>query len=137
MRRKKLGMFQIRFKVIDRVLLAAMMLLVIATMFIFNAYANNAEKSQVDFVQLVMEKTSLNQKDQFEAFVEDKVKILKAMAGYPEIYGMDRQKQSDFVKNHSAKWGFRHIFIMDLDGIGFYPEEALTRNQGGEVFFLM
>lgn len=135
MGRKKLGMFQIRFKAIDRVLLAGMLLLVIATMLVFNAYTNSAENNQIDFVQMVMENTSLNQKEQFENFVDDRVRILKALAGYPEIYQMNREEQAAFIKNRSAKWGFRHIFVMDMEGTGFYPEEDLVRNQGGEVFF--
>ena len=49
MRRKKLGMFQIRFKMLDRMLLAGMSLLVVVALLIFNAYTNNAEKNQIDF----------------------------------------------------------------------------------------
>lgn len=135
MGRKKLGMFQIRFKVFDRVLLAGMSLLVIIAMFVFKTYANNAETNQIDFVQLVMEKTSLNQKDQFESFVDEKIRILRALASHPEIYRMNTAEQTSFIKNRSVKWGFRHIFIMDMEGTGYYPEEGVTRNQGGELFF--
>ena len=135
MGRKKLGIFQIRFKLFDRILLVGMSLLVIATMTVFHAYTNKAETNQVDFVQLVMEKNTLNQKDQFESFVNEKVGILQVLAGYPEIYEMDKAEQSAFIRGRSAKWGFRHIFIMDTEGIGIYPEEGITRNQGGEQFF--
>ena len=128
-------MFRIRFKTIDRALLAGMLLLIIVTMVAFNAYTSNAEQSQIDFVRLVLEENTMNQREQFETFVDDKIRVLKSMAAYPEIYQMDREKQTAFIKNHSAKWGFRHIFVMDTEGIGFYPEEALTRNQGGELFF--
>jgi len=128
-------MIQIRFKAIDRVLLAGMLLLVIVTMVVFNAYTSNAEQSQIDFVRMVLEENTMSQKEQFETFVDDKIRVLKSMATYPEIYQMDKDLQSAFIKNHSAKWGFRHIFIMDTGGTGFYPEEALTRNQGGEMFF--
>ena len=54
--KKKLGMFQIRFKVIDRALLAAMLLLIAVTMVVFHKYTDNAEQNQIDFVRLVMEK---------------------------------------------------------------------------------
>ncbi len=128
-------MFRIRFKAIDRALLAGMLLLVIVTMAAFNAYTSNAEQSQIDFVRMVLEENTMSQKEQFEAFVDDKIRVLKSMTAYPEIYQMDREKQSAFIKNHSVKWGFRHIFIMDMGGTGFYPEESITRNQGGEMFF--
>ena len=113
MRRKKLGMFQIRFKAIDRALLAGMLLLIVATMVAFHGYTENAEQSQINFVQLVMEKNAINQAEQFETFVDEKIAILKALAAYPEIYKMDKSQQSAFIKNRSAKWGFRHIFVMD------------------------
>lgn len=135
MGRKKLGMFQIRFKAMDRVLLAGMLLLVLVTMLIFKAYTDNAEQNQIDFVQLVMEKASLNQKDQFESYVDEKIRVLKALAGYPQISEMNREAQTEFIKSRSAKWGFGHIFVMDPSGTGFYPEEGVTRNQGGEQFF--
>ncbi|MBQ8632628.1 MAG: diguanylate cyclase [Lachnospiraceae bacterium] len=135
MKRKKLGMFQIRFKMIDRALLAAMLLLIAVTMVVFHKYTDNAEQNQIDFVRLVMEKNAVNQAGQFETFVDEKIRVLKAMASYPEIYKMDKDQQSAFIKNRSAKWGFRHVFVVDTDGYGFYPEEALTRYQGGEVFF--
>lgn len=135
MRRKKLGMFQIRFKAIDRALLAGMLLLVIATMVVFHSYTEKAEQSQIDFVQLVMEKNAINQAETFETFVDEIVNVLKALAAYPDIYKMDKEQQTAVIKNRSAKWGFRHIFIMDTNGYGFYPEEALTRYQGGEQFY--
>lgn len=128
-------MFQIRFRAIDRVLLAGVLLLVIVTMVMFHAYTDNAKQNHIDFVQLVMEKNAVNSAEQFENFVDEKIGVLKAMAGYPEIYKMDRDAQSVFIRNHSAKWGFRHIFIVDNAGNGFYPEEAVTRYQGGEAFF--
>ncbi len=135
MRRKKLGMFQIRFKAIDRMLLAGVFLLVVVTMGIFHTYTNNAKQNQIDFVQLVMEKNAINQAKQFETFVDEKIKLLKAMTEYPEIYKMDKDVQSAFIKHHSTKWGFRHIFVVDTEGNGFYPEESVTRYQGGEVFY--
>ena len=71
MRRKKLGMFQIRFKAIDRALLAGMLLLIVATMVAFHGYTENAEQSQINFVQLVMERNAINQAEQFETFVDE------------------------------------------------------------------
>ena len=135
MKRKKLGMFQIRFKAIDRVLLAGTLLLVIVTMAMFHAYTENAEQNQIDFVQLVMEKNAVNQAERFESFVDEKVRVLKAIAAYPEIYKMEKEQQAAFIKYRSAKWGFCHLFVVDTVGYGFYPEEALIRYQGGEVFF--
>ena len=43
MGRKKLGMFQIRFKVMDRLLLVGILVLVIVTMVLFGAFATKAE----------------------------------------------------------------------------------------------
>lgn len=135
MGRKKLGMFQIRFKVMDRLLLVGILVLVIVTMVLFGAFATKAEKNQVDFVQMMMEKTSLYQREQFESFINDRINTLKVLATYPEIYEMDKERQSEFIRYRSGSFGFRHIFVMDMQGMGFYIEEGIVRNQGWERFF--
>lgn len=137
MGRKKLGMFRIRFKLLDRMLLTGMSLTVVVALVIFNAYTNNAEKNQINFVQLVMEKTSMNQKKQFEDFVDEKIGVLRTLATYPEIYEMNPKEQEVFIGSRAENLGFRHIFVMDMNGIGYYFEEGVTRNQHSEVFLPM
>ncbi|MDO5516426.1 MAG: methyl-accepting chemotaxis protein [Clostridium sp.] len=42
---------------------------------------------------------------------------------YPELV-----RQADF-------WGFKHIFIMDVNGISYYAEDNTIKDQSGEEFF--
>ncbi|MBP3610409.1 MAG: GGDEF domain-containing protein [Lachnospiraceae bacterium] len=135
MGRKKLVMFRLRYTLFDRVLLAGMTLLVIITMVLFYLYTGRTEENQIDFVRLVMEKTSLSQKERFETFVDDKVALLQALAAYPEIYEMNPEVQAEFVCGRSEKLGFHHIFVMNRDGNGFYFDEGVIKNQRNESFY--
>ena len=136
MGRKKLGMFRMRFKFIDRVLLIGMSFLVIITKVIFMHYTNVVEQHQIDYVQMMMEKSCFNQREQFKAFVDDKVAILSALVTYPQIYEMNLEEQTEFLSLRSENFGFRHIFVMDMKGNGYYIEEGLIRNQYNEKFFM-
>ena len=104
-------------------------------MLVFSTYTQSAKANQIDLVSVVMEKMAANQKQQFESFVEDKIDILKALAEYPEIYEMDEAKQEAFIKGRSSDWGFNHIFVMDANGVGYYIDEEVHRNQKHEAFF--
>lgn len=128
-------MFRLRFTLPDRILLVGVILLVIVTMIIFHLYTNRIEENQIDFVQLVMEKNSMSQKERFESFVEDKVALLQALATYPEIYEMDPEIQTEFICGRSEKLGFHHIFVMDLNGNGFYFDEGVVKQQRNESFY--
>lgn len=135
MGRKKLVMFRLRYTLFDRVLLVGMTLLVIITMVIFHLYANRIEENQIDFVQLVLEKNSMSQKERFETFVDDKVALLQALATYPEIYEMNAERQTEFICDRSVKLGFHHIFVMDTNGIGYYFDDGVVKNQRNESFY--
>lgn len=135
MKRKKLELDKIRITLWDRLLITTVILLTMITLVFFHVYTENAQKNQISFVQISMEKMAQNQKSQFISFVNDKVQLLKALASYQEIYEMDLEKQRAFIKNHSVSLGFRHIFVMDTAGIGYYFEEDLSRDQRQEIFF--
>lgn len=119
----------------DFLLVAAASILVIFVTGLFFVQTNNAKSGQIELVQDVMEKTAENQRDLFETFIDDKISTLKTLASYPDIYEMDLKKQRDFIKGRSARWGFSHIFVMDMDGMGYYIEDGIRKNQSTEEFF--
>ena len=86
-------------------------------------------------IQDTMEIISDNQKSQFQDYIDDKVKRLQDLATFKEIKGMNASRQSQFVKGRSQELGFHHIFVMDMEGIGHYFDEGITRNQKDEPFF--
>lgn len=119
----------------DFLLVAAASTLVIFVTGLFFVLTNNAKSGQIELVQDVMDKTAENQRDLFETFIDDKISTLKTLASYPDIYEMDMKKQRDFIKGRSARWGFSHIFVMDMDGMGYYIEDGIRKNQSTEEFF--
>ena len=48
---------------------------------------------------------------------------------------MDELKQLRMIKQKSYRFGFYHIFVMNKDGVGFYIDENVHRDQKEEDFF--
>lgn len=115
--------------------MAAASILVIFVTGLFFVQTQSAKTGQIELVQDVMAKTADNQRDLFETFVDDKISVLKTLATYPDIYEMDLKKQRDFIKGRSARWGFSHIFVMDMNGMGYYIEDGIRKDQSKEEFF--
>ena len=91
------------------------------------------KEEQIILVHESMEILAENQRLQFQQFIDNKVEILGALAKYPQIYEMDKEQQSEFIRNHSQELGFHQIFVMDKAGKAFYIEENITRNQKKET----
>lgn len=119
----------------DFLLVAVASTLVIFLTGLFFQQTKNAKVVQIELVQDVMAKTAENQKELFENFMNDKITVLKTLATYPDIYEMDMKKQRDFIKGRSARWGFSHIFVMDMNGMGYYIEDGIRKDQSKEDFF--
>ncbi len=119
----------------DFILVAAASTLVFCVMCLFFVQTSSAKKGQIELIIDVMDKTAANQKDLFETYVDDHIATLRTLATYPDVYEMDEDKQKAFIKGKSADWGFSHIFVMNMEGIGYYIEEGIHRDQSGEEFF--
>ncbi len=119
----------------DYGLIAMISLSILIVMLVFSVFTSNAKQSQINLVKDVMEKLSENQKEQFEDFIDEKINTLKTLVSYPEIYEMNESEQKKFIKGRSSKWGFSQLFVMDMEGNGYYVEEGVHRKQAGEAFF--
>ncbi len=119
----------------DYCLLVVVTLLIVLVMGMLYIYTGNAKKNQVDLIHEVMEQTAENQKKQFETYIDEKVHILKALVSYPDIYGMDPEVQHEIIRDRAGEIGFNHLFVMDTDGLGYYFEEGVIRDQREEQFF--
>lgn len=135
MKRKKRNLQIQKLKKWDYFLLVGLFVIIMLVMGMRQIYMSNVKKNQVDLVQEVMEQTAENQKNQFEQFIEDKVNILQALADYPEIYEMDANVQERFLNDRAKKLGFNHIFVVDTDGLGYYFEDGVIKDQHDEEFF--
>lgn len=119
----------------DYWLVVGVSLLIILVMFIFNTYSANAKQAQVNLVKDFMAETSESKKDQFEQYVEERIRTLQILVTYSDIYEMDEDAQKEFLFGRSAKLGFSHLFIVNMQGTGYYIDENVHRNQSGEDFF--
>ncbi len=89
----------------------------------------------MQLVQDSMDIIADNQRLQFEQYIGNKIDILQGLVLFPDIYEMDTMKQKRFIKNRSKALGFHHLFVMQKDGMAYYIEEDLCRNQRDEPFY--
>ena len=97
--------------------------------------SNNYKENQEELIEDAMTLQADSYKEKFEGYIEDKVELLKGFASYPAVASMIERKQSEFLKNRADDLGFLHFFVMDMEGIGYYFDEEVTRNQSTEPFF--
>lgn len=128
-------MQKLKLRALDRCIIIIASVLVLMVLLFFSMYIYKAEKSQIELIQLMMKQTSENQKAQFESCIDEKVQLLQTLVTYPDIYKMHDDEQKAFIENRSEGLGFHHLFVMDKDGIGYYIDENVYRNQKNEAFF--
>ena len=135
--KKKRNPLQVGLKlnIFDRCLIFIVPFLIIVVLIVSHVFTYNAKESQRDLISIVMEKMAANQKNQFESYIDDKIQILEALATFPDIYNMKEEEQSAFLSNRAEALGFHHLFIMNKNGIGYYIDENVHRNQNDDPFF--
>lgn len=67
----------------------------------------------------------------------EKYQDLEYISNLPEIVSMDWKQQYPVLKEKASYFGFEHIFIMTVDGIGYYAEDGSIKDQSKEEFFEM
>lgn len=136
MRKKKTISNKISYiKPIDGCILFAVFVMFVVLIAGVSVGTNRYKDSQVLLVHDSMDILADNQRVQFEQYIDNKIDLLRGLVTFPEIYEMDTVKQGEFIKGRSKALGFHHLFIMKADGMAFYVEENLCRNQKGEPFF--
>lgn len=110
----------------------AMFLVLIAGIFVVS---DDYKKNQEELIEDAMTLQASGHKDKFEGYIDDKVELLKGLADFPAVTCMVARKQSELLKNRADELGFLHLFVMDMNGIGYYFDEDTTRDQSEEPFF--
>lgn len=98
-------------------------------------YMESAKQNEIDLIQEVMKNESHNLHIQFDELLEERIESLQAIASYPDIYEMDQERQKKFLRQRSFRFGFNHIFVMDMNGIGYYIDDDVRKDQSEEEFF--
>lgn len=61
--------------------------------------------------------------------------LLSYVASLPEVQSMDRKQLRPVLLEQAQIWGFEQLFIMSLDGKGYYPNDDVVKEQSEEEFF--
>lgn len=131
----RLHVRRLKLKPLDYIMLLGAIGSIIALLLGLSNYMERAKQSETNLIQEEMNKEGHNLKAQFDELLENKVEILQALASYPDVYEMDEARQKRFLKQRAFRFGFNHIFIMNMDGIGYYIDEDVHRDQSEEEFF--
>lgn len=126
---------RLKLKPLDYVMLLGAIGSIIAILLGLGNYMESAKQNQTNLIQEEMNKESHNLKAQFDELLEERVEVLQALASFPDVYEMDEARQRRFLKQRAFRFGFNHIFVMNMDGIGYYIDEDVHRDQSEEEFF--
>ena len=67
--------------------------------------------------------------------IEVRIEQLEYISKLDSIQSMDWNEQYPTLLEEAEAWDFKHIFIMDTKGIGYYAETNTIRDQSKEEFF--
>ncbi len=119
----------------DAIVLGGVFLMLIVLIMGISISVDHYKDTQLVRVQETMDVVSESQKEHFEEYINKKVEILQGLVAFTEINSMVSSKQQLFLEGRSDDLGFHHLFVIDSNGIGYYFEEGITRDQSGEQFF--
>lgn len=122
----------IKMKKLDAVLMMGMVLMVL-TFFAFSIWgcisAYNTIKEEAKEKVL---RSSMAAASEVNRVLGIKLEVLSYIASVPEIYGMDFKEQKTYINGKDDQTGFHHLFVVDLEGKGYYFEESVILNSKGE-----
>lgn len=125
----------IKLRFIDKMVLIILAITFSITMVTTIITIKQSKDNQKKIVRDSMELFSIEQKRKFEDNINNKIEILQYISSFKEIYGMNVTEQKKFIEGRSELIGFRHIFIVNTEGIGYYIDEDVFRKQKDEQFF--
>ena len=122
-------------RLLDKVIIITLIVILSIIMIMTNITIKQSKANQKKSVQDYIEIFSAKQRNIFESYINNKIEILKYIASFSEIYGMNQMEQKRFIEGRSELIGFEHIFIVDKNGVGYYVDENVFRNQEKEPIF--
>lgn len=121
-------------KPMDVIILMVVFVMFIALIIGVAIRTRSYKENQILLIQDSMRMLAQTQKVQFERYIDEKVNLLKGLATFPDIYEMEDDRQKLFIKERSEILGFEQLFVMRDNGVAYYIEEDLYRNQKYEPF---
>lgn len=125
----------VNLRFIDKIVLIILAITFIVIILMTDIAVEQSKVNQEKIVQDSIELFSIEQKNKFESEINNKIRILKYISSFEEIYGMNTAQQKKFIEGRSELIGFSHIFVVNTEGIGYYIDENVFRAQKDEPFF--
>jgi len=96
---------------------------------------NSYKKSQIQLTNQVLHQMSESQALQLWGIIDDKETMLKLFAGFEEFEDMDRSVYGPFIVEELSDIGFDEVFVVDMDGIGYFPQTDEEKDFFGGEFW--
>ncbi len=138
MGKKKKMYLGLKLNKLDTIFIAGVSCLMLFVLMLFSVYTQNVKDSEEDLIRIVLERMSVNQKAQFEQYIDEKIQTLEGLAGLSAVYEMKDADIKALLKGNAKDFGFEYFFVMKADGVGYYFDEGVSdvyRNQKDEPFF--
>ena len=120
----------------DYLILGLVFALIIIVRVVTGIHTYQYRQNQVETVKAIIHKTVGNEAAIIDKYFNEYLDKLQMMALFPQIYEMDEKTQEAFLKNRSSMLDFEYMFVVDTNGMGYYFDEGVVRNQKKEPFFL-
>ena len=134
--RKRRLKLDFRLNRLDSVLIVTVSCLLVFVLVIFHFYTSNVKASQENMIGIVLERMSENQRNHFESYVDEKVRVLDGFVKYSDVYEMDDVRIRSFLRGKAKYFGFEYMFLMKADGTGYYFDTGgQYKDQKDEPFY--
>ena len=136
MKRKRRSLrLDFKLKKFDTFLIIGVSSLLVFVLMLFHLFTYSVKNSEHQLIRLVLERMSENQKTQFETYIDEKIQVMEALITFPEVYEMKDTNIKNFLGGKAKEFGFEYFFLMKANGVGYYFDENVYRNQAEEQFF--
>ena len=82
-----------------------------------------------------IERSLIDNKHLIDNIIESKYSSLQAIASLSEIQTIDWERAYPVLLSKAEEFNFKHLFIMDKNGLGYYAENNIIRDQSEEEFY--
>ena len=129
--KKHINLFSVGNRLL--IIFTILITLIVSTISILSFYKGKQNLTSVmtnNFSDRIVDSTKLLTNEFASKFRE-----LENISNMEEIQSMDWSIQYPALLKQAELWDFKHIFILDLNGIGYYAETNTIRDQSKEDFF--
>lgn len=134
---KKIKIFNNSKLSVSDISLMVVLILSAVVLFIMSMKSfNDTYDANVSYAKDTLAEKTIQYANEVEAEFNEKFAILDYVSTLPEINGMNWSNQYNYIRGKEEDLGFEHLFIMDMEGYGYYVRDNVIKNQSGDKFYL-